>query len=136
MAEIIRAGLNSVDKGQILAGKTLGLTAGQVFRLIVLPQTIRVIIPPTGNEFITLLKLTSLASVISLRELMTITNQTVAVNFRFAELYMAATIWYLAIVSIFMFLQSRLERRYNWSSREEGRRGAAAAVPAIVTVNR
>ena len=131
MAEIARAGLNSVDPGQTLAGKTLGLTGGQVFRLIVLPQTIRVIIPPTGNEFITLLKLTSLASVISLRELMTITNQTVAVNFRFAELYTAATVWYLVIVSIFMVLQSRLERRYQWTSRDEGRRGVAAAVPNL-----
>ncbi|MDQ3412078.1 MAG: amino acid ABC transporter permease [Chloroflexota bacterium] len=136
MAEIIRSGLNAVDKGQVLAGKTLGLTSGQVFRLIVMPQTIRVIIPPTGNEFITLLKLTSLASVISLRELLTITSQTVSVNFRFAELYTAATVWYLLIVSIFMLLQSRLERRYQWTSRAEGRRGAAAAVPAIVTVNR
>lgn len=134
MAEITRAGLNAVDKGQILAGKTLGLTSGQVFRVVVLPQAIRVIIPPTGNEFITLLKLTSLASVISLRELLTITSQTVSVNFRFAELYLAATVWYLAIVSVFMVLQSRLERRYRWTSREEGRRGAV--VPAIVTVNR
>ncbi len=131
MAEITRAGLSSVDKGQTLAGKTLGLTSSQVFRLIILPQTIRVIIPPTGNEFITLLKLTSLASVISLRELMTITNQTVAVNFRFAELYTAATVWYLVIVSIFMVLQSRLERRYQWTSRDDGRRGAAAVVPAL-----
>jgi polar amino acid transport system permease protein len=131
MAEIIRAGLSSVDKGQVLAGKTLGLTGSQVFRLIVMPQTIRVIIPPTGNEFITLLKLTSLASVISLRELMTITNQTVAVNFRFAELYTAATVWYLVIVSIFMVLQGRLERRYQWTSREGGRRGAAAVIPTL-----
>lgn len=131
MAEIIRAGLSSVDAGQVLAGKTLGLTSGQVFRLIVMPQTIRVIIPPTGNEFITLLKLTSLASVISLRELMTITNQTVSVNFRFAELYTAATVWYLVIVSIFMLLQGRLERRYQWTSREEGRRGAATVMPAL-----
>ena len=131
MAEIIRAGLSSVDSGQVLAGKTLGLTSGQVFRLIVMPQMIRVIIPPTGNEFITLLKLTSLASVISLRELMTITNQTVSVNFRFAELYTAATVWYLVIVSIFMVLQSRLEQRYRWTSREEGRRGAAAVIPAL-----
>ncbi len=87
MAEIIRSGLASVDRGQMLAGKTLGLRSDQIFRLITLPQMIRVIIPPTGNEFITLLKLTSLASVISLRELLTVTSQTVAVNFRFAELY-------------------------------------------------
>ena len=136
MAEIIRSGLNAVDKGQVLAGKTLGLTSGQVFRLIVMPQTIRVIIPPTGNEFITLLKLTALASVISLRELLTVTSQTVAVSFRFAELYGAATVWYLAIVSVFMVLQSRLEERYRWTSRERTTQGRPAPPPALGAANR
>jgi His/Glu/Gln/Arg/opine family amino acid ABC transporter permease subunit len=136
MAEIARSGLASVDRGQVLAGKTLGLTGGQVFRLIVLPQAIRVIIPPTGNEFITLLKLTSLASVISLRELLTVTSQTVAVNFRFAELYGAATVWYLAIVSVFMVLQARLERGYQWRSREARRGGARLLADALGASNR
>ncbi|HEV2072275.1 MAG TPA: amino acid ABC transporter permease [Thermomicrobiales bacterium] len=126
MAEIIRSGLNAVDKGQTLAGKTLGLRSGQIFRIVILPQMIRVIIPATGNEFITLLKLTALASVISLRELLTVTSQQVAVNFRFAELYGAATVWYLAIVSIFIVLQARLERHYQWSS--EGRRALSGAL--------
>ncbi|HVL25978.1 MAG TPA: amino acid ABC transporter permease [Thermomicrobiales bacterium] len=116
MAEIIRSGLNAVDKGQTLAGKTLGLRSGQVFRLIVLPQMVRVIIPATGNEFISLLKLTALASVISLRELLTVTSQQVAVNFRFAELYGAAAVWYMVIVSVFIVLQAQLERHYQWSS--------------------
>ncbi|HEU0114650.1 MAG TPA: amino acid ABC transporter permease [Thermomicrobiales bacterium] len=136
MAEIIRAGIASVDRGQTLAGKTLGLTDAQIFRLIVLPQTIRVIIPPTGNEFITLLKLTSLASVISLRELLTVTSQTVAVNFRFAELYSAATIWYLVIVSVFMVLQNQLERRFQWTSREATRHVEMPAAAALGTTNR
>ena len=126
MAEIIRSGLNAVDKGQTLAGKTLGLRSGQIFRIVILPQMIRVIIPATGNEFITLLKLTALASVISLRELLTVTSQQVAVNFRFAELYGAATVWYLAIVSIFIVLQARLERHYQWSS--EGRHALSGAL--------
>ena len=126
MAEIIRSGLNAVDKGQTLAGKTLGLRSGQIFRIVILPQMIRVIIPATGNEFITLLKLTALASVISLRELLTVTSQQVAVNFRFAELYGAATVWYLAIVSVFIVLQTRLERHYQWSS--EGRHALAGAL--------
>lgn len=116
MAEIIRSGLNAVDPGQTLAGKTLGLRPGQIFRIVILPQMIRVIIPATGNEFITLLKLTALASVISLRELLTVTSQQVAVNFRFAELYGAATVWYLAIVSVFIVLQAQVERHYQWSS--------------------
>ena len=75
-----------------------------------------------------LLKLTSLASVISLRELLTVTSQTVAVNFRFAELYAAATVWYLAIVSVFMVLQAQLEKRYQWSSRER----AVRTMPTFV----
>lgn len=116
MAEIIRSGLNAVDRGQTLAGKTLGLRPVQIFRIVILPQMIRVIIPATGNEFITLLKLTALASVISLRELLTVTSQQVAVNFRFAELYGAATVWYLAIVSVFIVLQAQVERHYQWSS--------------------
>ncbi len=126
MAEIIRSGLNAVDTGQTLAGKTLGLRSGQIFRIVILPQMIRVIIPATGNEFITLLKLTALASVISLRELLTVTSQQVAVNFRFAELYGAATVWYLAIVSIFIVLQARIERHYQWSS--EGRHALSGAL--------
>jgi polar amino acid transport system permease protein len=136
MAEIIRSGLAAVDPGQILAGKTLGLRSDQVFRRVVLPQTIRVIIPPIGNEFITLLKLTALASVISLRELLTITSQAVAVNFRFAELYSAATVWYLVIVSIFMVLQGQLERRYQWNSRERRRWGARGAAVLVAGTNR
>jgi polar amino acid transport system permease protein len=82
-----------------------------------------VMIPPSANEFITLLKLTSLASVISLAELLTVTQQDVAVNFRFAELYAAATVYYLVMVSVLMVGQSRLERRFQWRSRA----GAAAA---------
>lgn len=130
MAEIIRSGLNAVDKGQTLAGKTLGMRPGQIFRIVILPQMIRVIIPATGNEFITLLKLTALASVISLRELLTVTSQQVAVNFRFAELYGAATVWYLAIVSVFIVIQAQVERHYQWSSEKRsglaGLRHAAA----------
>jgi His/Glu/Gln/Arg/opine family amino acid ABC transporter permease subunit len=121
MAEIIRSGLNTVDKGQTLAGKTLGLRTAQIFRIIVLPQVVRVIIPATGNEFITLLKLTALASVISLRELLTVTSQQVSVNFRFAELYGAATVWYLVIVSIFIVIQGQIERRFQWSSERRSR---------------
>jgi polar amino acid transport system permease protein len=135
MAEIIRAGLNTVDRGQVLAGKTLGLRSGQVFRIVVLPQVIRVIIPATGNEFITLLKLTALASVISLRELLTVTSQQVAVNFRFAELYGAATVWYLAIVSVFIVVQAQLERRFQWSSERRTLFGGLRS-QAPVVVNR
>jgi His/Glu/Gln/Arg/opine family amino acid ABC transporter permease subunit len=117
MAEITRSGLMSVDPGQRDAARAIGMTTAQTYRHVILPQALRVMIPPSTNEFITLLKLTSLASVISLSELLTVTQQDVAVSFRFAELYAAATVYYLVMVSVLMFLQSRLERRFQWRSR-------------------
>jgi His/Glu/Gln/Arg/opine family amino acid ABC transporter permease subunit len=122
MAEIARAGLLSVDDGQRQAGRALGMKPWSVFRRVVLPQAVRVAIPPTGNEFIAVLKLTSLASVISLNELLTVTGQAVSTSFRFAELYAAAAVYYLVMVSVFMVLQSRLERRFTWTTRRSGRR--------------
>ena len=129
MAEIIRAGLLSVDPGQELAGRALGMKRWQILRRVIVPQAVRIIIPPTGNEFITLLKLTSLASVISVHELLTSANEQASVKFSFAEVYGAALVYYLVIVSILMFLQSRLERRFTFRSRGR-RRPIALAVPA------
>ena len=131
MSEIIRAGLLSVDPGQELAGRALGMTRRQILRLVVVPQAIRIVIPPTGNEFITLLKLTSLASVISLHELLTASQELAAVKFQYPEAYLAALVYYLAIVSVLMAAQARLERRYTWSSARRRRRVAGPAVPAI-----
>jgi His/Glu/Gln/Arg/opine family amino acid ABC transporter permease subunit len=129
MAEIIRAGLLSVDPGQELASRALGMKRWQTLRRVVIPQAIRIVIPPTGNEFITLLKLTSLASVISVHELLTAAQEQASVSFKFAEVYGAALVYYLVIVSVLMFLQSKLERRFTWTSR--ARRGRAVAVPAV-----
>lgn len=126
MAEIIRAGLLSVDPGQRLAARALGMTSPRILRRVVIPQAIRIIIPPTGNEFITLLKLTSLASVISLRELLTVTEQSAALSFRYPELLSAALVYYLGMTSVLMLVQSRLERRFTWSS-ARGRPRVAAA---------
>jgi His/Glu/Gln/Arg/opine family amino acid ABC transporter permease subunit len=130
MSEIIRAGLMSVDPGQELAGRALGLSRPRIYRRIVIPQAIRIIIPPTGNEFITLLKLTSLASVISLQELLTASGNLASVSFQYIEAYAAALVYYLAIVSVLMILQAQLERRFTWTSRRQPR-VAAPAVPAI-----
>ena len=127
MAEIVRGGLLAVDEGQQLAARALGMTPRSVFRRVILPQVVRVIIPPTANEFITMLKITSLASVISLRELLTYTQQQISFTFRFAEFYAAAAIYYLVIVSVFMALQVLLERRYRWTS-QRGRGGLVAAL--------
>jgi polar amino acid transport system permease protein len=117
MAEIIRAGLLSVDPGQELAGRALGMKRWQILRRVIVPQAVRIIIPPTGNEFITLLKLTSLASVISVHELLTAANEQASIKFSFPEVYGAALVYYLVVVSVLMFLQSRLERRFTFRTR-------------------
>jgi polar amino acid transport system permease protein len=131
MSEIIRAGLLSVDPGQELAGRALGMSRRRILRRIVVPQAVRIIIPPTGNEFITLLKLTSLASIISLRELLSAATTLTSSKFVYNEPLLAALVYYLGIVSILMVLQSRLERRFTWSSRRRRIRVSAPAVPAV-----
>src|SRR3954447_116983 len=116
MAEIVRGGLLAIDEGQKLAGRALGMKPWSVFRRVTLPQLIRVIIPPTANEFITMLKVTSLASAISLQELLSTTQRNISITFKFAEFYAAAAIYYLVIVSVFMVVQNWLERRFRWTS--------------------
>ena len=110
-AEISRAALLAVDEGQIQAAQALGLRAAPIFFLIRLPQAIRIGLPPTVNEFITLLKTTSLASVISLQELLAVTSREISSTFHFTELYAGALGYYLAIVSVLMLGQSWVERR-------------------------
>ena len=116
MAEILRSALLSVDDGQHLAARALGLPPHKVLFKVVLPQAIKVAIPPSGNELIAMLKYTSLASVISLRELLTTAQSQVSVTFRYAEYYSAALIYYLVIVSALMAVQHVVERRYLWIS--------------------
>ena len=120
--EINRAALNAVDKGQIAAAKAFGFSRSRTFFLIVLPQATRVALPPTVNEYITLLKGTSLASVIALQELMTVTNQAVSTTFMFKEYYLAAAVYYLVIVGLLTLYQGRLERRFEWGAPSAPRR--------------
>jgi His/Glu/Gln/Arg/opine family amino acid ABC transporter permease subunit len=122
-AEVIRGGLLSIDDGQRLAARALGMPPGSVFRRIVAPQLVRVITPPMANDFITLLKITSLAFAVSLHELLTNTQTQIASSFRFAEWYGAAAIYYLVLVSIFMVVQAWFERRYVWMSTAREARG-------------
>ncbi len=112
--EINRAALGAVHHGQVDAGNALGFTRLQIFFLIQIPQAMRVALPPTVNEFITLLKATSIASVISLRELMTVTQQAVAFTYKYAEYYLAALIYYVAMVLLLMVIQAIYERRMAW----------------------
>jgi polar amino acid transport system permease protein len=116
MAEIIRSALSSVDEGQGLAGRALGMKPGTVMSKILVPQAIRIALPPTTNEFIGLIKYSSLASVISLRELLTTAQVGVNITFRYAEYYTVAIIYYLVIVSIITVIQIQIEKRFSWAS--------------------
>ena len=110
MTEIMRAGILSVESGQMDAAKSVGMTQFQAMRHVVLPQALRVVVPPTGNEFIAMLKNTSLASAISLVELLQGSTLIYSTNFKFMELLVVAAIWYLAMTSVFSLLQAELER--------------------------
>jgi His/Glu/Gln/Arg/opine family amino acid ABC transporter permease subunit len=130
MAEIIRSALLSVDDGQALAGRALGMKPASVMGRIILPQAIRIALPPTTNEFIGLIKYSSLASVISLRELLTTAQVGVNITFRYAEYYAVAIIYYLVIVSIITLVQTLIERRFAWISVKAEKKRKPVAVPA------
>lgn len=111
-SEVVRAGLLAVDTGQYEAAKAIGMTRLLALRRIVLPQAMHVIIPPLGNEFIGMVKLTSLASVIQFTEILHSAQNIYYANSRVIELLIVAAIWYLAIVSLLTPLQMLLERRF------------------------
>ena len=113
MAEIVRAGIISVDEGQTDAAQSLGMTRVQTLRRIVLPQAMRVIIPPTGNETISMLKTTSLASVITVTELLYAAQLIYSVNFKPIPLLITVSIWYLVCTSVLYVGQFYLERYYG-----------------------
>jgi polar amino acid transport system permease protein len=119
MAEIVRAGIGSVDSGQTEAAQALGMTQGQTLRRVVLPQAMRVIIPPTGNEFVNMLKSSSLASAAQYTELLRVTQTTYTSNFEIMPLLFLAAIWYLILTSIFGIGQYYLERRFARGSHRE-----------------
>jgi polar amino acid transport system permease protein len=122
MAEIVRAGIISVGEGQTEAAQSLGMSRLQIMRRIVLPQAMRVIIPPTGNETISMLKTSSLASVIALTELLLAAENIFSVNYKPIQLLIVASIWYAAMTSVLYVGQYYLERHYA--------RGAARELPA------
>ena len=113
LSEIVRAGILSVTEGQRDAARALGLSRVQVFRLVVWPQALRVMIPPLGNSVNGLLKTTSLVSVISMEELLRRTQILVQEKFMVLELFSIAALYYLAMTSVWAFVQVRLERRYG-----------------------
>ena len=139
MAEIVRAGLMSVDEGQREAALSLGLKRWQIFVLVVLPQAVKVIIPPLGNNFNYMLKATSLLAAISFAELLRTSQQMAQFTTRPLEVYSAATIYYLLMTSAWDAIQRRLERWADAAKAARGnqlwdrRPGQRALEPAVET---
>lgn len=111
--EVIRAGIQSVPKGQVDAARAVGMKPSLAFRRVVFPQAMRLIIPPVGNEVVSMIKNTSLVSVIALAELFYTAQLIYAENFKTIPLLVVACLWYLALVSVFTFGQSKLEKKYG-----------------------
>lgn len=113
IAEIIRAGILSVNKGQVDAAYALGMDRRLTMRRVVLPQAVPIVIPPLSNEFIGMLKYSALASVIAVQELLGSVENIYSRNLRVLELLIVASIWYLVITTFFTFMQRLLERRFS-----------------------
>lgn len=111
MSEIVRSGLLSVPAGQREAAKAVGMTGGQTMRRVVLPQALRIIVPPTGNEMIGMLKTSSMVIVIGYSELMTTVASIYAANYATIPLLVVAAIWYLALTALLSVGQFFVERR-------------------------
>jgi polar amino acid transport system permease protein len=112
MSEIVRAGILSVDEGQTEAAASLGMRRGKIMRRIVLPQAMRVIIPPTGNETISMLKTSSLASVIGVVELTDASESAIHLYFKAIPFYVVASLWYLFFTTLLSIGQFYVERHY------------------------
>jgi polar amino acid transport system permease protein len=134
LSEIVRAGVLSVPRGQSEAARALGMPPWKVFRVVVMPQALRVMVPPLGNSFNGLLKTTTLVSVISVEELLRRTQFAVQTNFRVLEGLTAAALYYLAMTTLWGLVQRWLEIRVSRGHQtgpSKGRRVKTAAVPAL-----
>ncbi|MBV9859662.1 MAG: amino acid ABC transporter permease [Alphaproteobacteria bacterium] len=110
MCEIMRSGIRAVGPGQRLAARALGIEEWQIMLWVVLPQALRIVIPPIGNQFISMLKVSAMVSVIGTQELLLTADQAASMNFRYLEALSAAGIWYLALTTLFMGVQHMIER--------------------------
>src|SRR5215469_9497580 len=113
MTEIIRSGLLSVDPGQREAARALGMTKAKALRRIVLPQALAVIIPPTGNQFIAMLKTTSLLFAIAVPEIFSTGTNIYGRNFKYFEVLSVVSIWYLVLTGLLTVIQAGIERRFH-----------------------
>jgi polar amino acid transport system permease protein len=118
MREIIRAGIDSVDRGQMEAAKSIGMTYGLAMRRIILPQAARVIVPPLGNEFNNMMKTTSLVYTIGVFEMFAFAEQNYSRYF-VADYFLAIAVWYLMLTTIWAFIQAYIERRLAVSERSD-----------------
>jgi polar amino acid transport system permease protein len=135
MAEIVRGGIQSVDSGQLEAASALGMSRTKTLRRIILPQAMRVIIPPTGNETISMLKTTSLVVAIGYFELMVAVQTIYSQNYKTVPLLITAAAWYLFMTSVLTLIQMQIEKRFargtsrdvvqrqGWAARMFGRGG-------------
>lgn len=128
-AEIVRAGIMSVDRGQNDAARALGMDYRRLMRIVILPQATRVIIPPLGNQFNGMLKTSSLASVISMEELLRHAQQLAQIEFRVLEVYIVAAIGYLIMTSVWGAIQKRIEAHYDKPFGGSVQGVAAASMP-------
>ncbi len=123
MAEIIRGGIKGIDPGQAEAAGALGMSPMRTLHRVVLPQAMRIIIPPTGNNFINMLKTTSLASTVTYLELLKAANNIASRNLAIMESLFTTSIWYMIIVSLASIAQYYIERRFDASTSREQRTG-------------
>jgi polar amino acid transport system permease protein len=136
MAEIVRAGIISVPEGQADAARSLGMTRLQTMRRIILPQAMRVIIPPTGNETISMLKTTSLVSVIAVADLLYAVQNIYSTNFKTIPLLIVASIWYIVCTSVLYVGQYYLERYYGRGSSRDVDGPAARVIRGLLSFTR
>ena len=113
MAEIIRGGIGSVDKGQYDAAHALGMNSFKLMRRVMLPQAMRVVLPPTGNQVISMLKGTSLVSVLAISDLLYSAQIIYSNNYQTIPLLIVASLWYLLMTTILSFFQNKLENHYG-----------------------
>ncbi len=134
MAEIVRAGILSVDEGQDDAARALGMKRGRALRRVILPQAMRFIIPPTGNETISMLKMTSLVSVIALSDLLYSAQSIYSRTYETIPLLIVVSAWYLLVTSLLTVVQRRIEAHFGRGHRRSQplrrRRPWQRAVPA------
>jgi polar amino acid transport system permease protein len=122
MAEIIRAALSSIDSGQIEAAKALGMNPFVAMRVVLLPQAMRIVIPPLGNEFNLMMKSTSLLSVIGVQEMFLTAQAINSATFKTFEIFLAAAAYYLLLTTIWGVIQARIERKLSLDKTVSGPR--------------